>query len=74
MGKEKKEKKKLPEHLELQRTHVVCGPELNAHVRGGLKVLMAAWEGTMCLAPADTHIVSAWPATMGYTATSRRRS
>mmetsp|Transcript_35311 Transcript_35311/g.89376 ORF Transcript_35311/g.89376 Transcript_35311/m.89376 type:complete len:360 (-) Transcript_35311:414-1493(-) len=37
MGKKEKQaeakssKKALPEHLELQRTHVVCGPERNAH-------------------------------------------
>jgi hypothetical protein len=32
--KARKEKKgALPEHLELQRTHVVCGPDVNYNVR-----------------------------------------
>jgi hypothetical protein len=32
-GKSKKKGKgKLPEHLEVQRTHVICGPEMNYHV------------------------------------------
>ena len=30
--KKKEEEKELPEHIELQRTHVVCGTERNHHV------------------------------------------
>lgn len=30
--KKKKDKKKLPEHLELQRTHVICGTDVNYNV------------------------------------------
>eukprot|EP00199_Chlamydomonas_sp_CCMP681_P001831 CAMPEP_0119110596 /NCGR_PEP_ID=MMETSP1180-20130426/30693_1 /TAXON_ID=3052 ORGANISM="Chlamydomonas cf sp, Strain CCMP681" /NCGR_SAMPLE_ID=MMETSP1180 /ASSEMBLY_ACC=CAM_ASM_000741 /LENGTH=358 /DNA_ID=CAMNT_0007097031 /DNA_START=1 /DNA_END=1077 /DNA_ORIENTATION=- len=38
MGKESKKEKKaskhaLPEHLELQRTHLICGHEMNTHTR-----------------------------------------
>lgn len=31
-SKKKKEGNKLPDHIELQRTHVVCGTERNHHV------------------------------------------
>jgi hypothetical protein len=30
--KGKSSKKQLPENLQLQSTHVVCGPEMNYHV------------------------------------------
>lgn len=36
-SKKKKEKTKLPENLELQRSHVVCGPDVNEHVSAGLQ-------------------------------------
>jgi hypothetical protein len=31
--RKKKAKKKLPEHLEVQRENVICGAEMNFHVR-----------------------------------------
>lgn len=37
-SKKKKEGNELPEHIELQRTHVVCGTERNHHVSAGMEV------------------------------------
>jgi len=35
-GEKQKRKQKLPEHLELQRTHVLCGPDMNKHASSTL--------------------------------------
>ena len=54
-SKKKKEGNKLPDHIELQRTHVVCGTERNHHVsRVTLTCIMMKQYRTgnrMCIFP-----------------------
>ena len=38
-SKKKESEQSLPEHLEIQKTHVICGTERNRHVRA-----WAAWH------------------------------